>query len=101
MSHGQGDLQAVFDWRQTGPQTWDIEVETEAGLTLKLTHGGSCLEIDGREVVKEDPAEYQAIYRRFDELLNARQSEVDTAPFRLVADAFMIGKRVQVDAFED
>jgi D-galactose 1-dehydrogenase len=101
MSHGQGDLQAVFDWRQTGPQTWDIEVETEAGLTLKLTHGGSCLEIGGREVVKEDPAEYQAIYRRFDELLNARQSEVDTAPFRLVADAFMIGKRVQVDAFED
>ena len=101
MSHGQGDLQAVFDWRQTGPQTWDIEVETEAGLTLKLTHGGSCLEIGGREVVKEDPAEYQAIYRRFDELLNARQSDVDTAPFRLVADAFMIGKRVQVDAFED
>ena len=101
MSHGQGDLQAVFDWRQTGPQTWDIEVETEAGLTLKLTHGGSCLEIGGRELVKEDPAEYQAIYRRFDELLNARQSEVDTAPFRLVADAFMIGKRVQVDAFED
>ena len=41
MSHGQGDLQAGFDWRQTGPQTWDIEVETEAGLTLKLTHGGS------------------------------------------------------------
>ena len=101
MSHGQGDLQAVFDWRQTGPQTWDIEVETEAGLTLKLTHGGSCLEIGGREVVKEDPAEYQAIYRRYDELLNARQTEVDTAPVRLVADAFMIGKRVQVDAFED
>ena len=80
MSHGQGDLQAVFDWRQTGPQTWDIEVETEAGLTLKLTHGGSCLEIGGRVVVKEDPAEYQAIYRRFDELLNARQSEVDDRP---------------------
>ncbi|WP_201831850.1 Gfo/Idh/MocA family protein [Microvirga zambiensis] len=101
MSHGTGNLQAVFDWRQTGPQTWDIEVETDAGLTLKLSHGGSCLEIGGREVVNETPAEYQAIYRRFDELLNARQSEVDIAPFRLVADAFMIGKRVQVDAFED
>jgi D-galactose 1-dehydrogenase len=101
MSHGQGDLQAVFDWRQTGPQTWDIEVETEAGLSLKLTHGGSCLEIGGRQVVQEEPAEYQGIYRRFDELLNARQSEVDDAPFRLVGDAFMIGKRVQVEAFED
>ncbi len=101
MSHGQGDLEAVFDWRQTGPQTWDIEVETEAGLNIKLTHGGSCLEIGGRQVVQEEPAEYQGIYRRFDQLLNARQSEVDDAPFRLVGDAFMVGKRVQVEAFED
>jgi D-galactose 1-dehydrogenase len=51
--------------------------------------------------VKEDPAEYEGIYRRFDELLKENRSEVDDAPFRLVADAFMIGKRVQVDAFED
>jgi D-galactose 1-dehydrogenase len=101
MSHGQGDLQAVFDWRQTGPQTWDIEVETEAGLSLKLTHGGSCLEIGGRLMVQEEPAEYQGIYRRFDALLTIGHSEVDDAPFRLVADAFMIGKRTQVDAFED
>ncbi|WP_201860255.1 Gfo/Idh/MocA family protein [Microvirga soli] len=101
MSHGQGDLQAVFDWRQTGPQTWDIEVETEAGLTLKLTHGGSCLEIGGKLMVQEEPAEYQGIYRRFDALLTIGHSEVDDAPFRLVADAFMVGKRVQVDAFED
>ena len=28
-------IRAEFDWRQTGPQTWDIRVETEAGrLTL-------------------------------------------------------------------
>ena len=100
-SHGTGDLQAVFDWRQTGPQSWDIEVETEAGLNLKLYHGGSCLEIGGRLVVQEKPAEYEGIYRRFDALLTIGRSEIDDAPFRLVADAFMIGKRVQVDAFED
>ncbi len=101
MSHGAGDLQAVFDWRQTGPQSWDIEVETEAGLSLKLSHGGSCLEIGGKLMVKETPAEYEGIYRRFDALLTIGRSEVDDAPFRLVADAFMVGKRVQVDAFED
>ena len=28
-------------------------------------------------------------------------SEVDEAPFRLVADAFMLGRRVEVEAFED
>jgi len=99
--HTGDNLNAAFDWRQTGPQTWDIEVETEAGFTLKLMHGGSCLEIGGRIVVQEDPAEYQGIYRRFDALLTIGTSEVDEAPFRLVADAFMIGKRVQVEAFED
>src|SRR5829696_3857142 len=99
--HGGGDLQAVFDWRQTGPQTWDIEVETEAGFGLKLSQGGSRLEIDGRLVVDEKPDEYAGIYQRFDALLKEGSSEIDIEPFRLVADAFMIGRRVQVEAFED
>ncbi|WP_230532120.1 Gfo/Idh/MocA family protein [Microvirga roseola] len=99
--HTDGNLQAEFDWRQTGPQTWDIEVETEAGFGLKLVRGGSCLEIDGRLVVNEEPKEYEGIYRRFDALLTIGRSEVDAAPFRLVADAFMVGKRVEVEAFED
>lgn len=101
VSHGGDDLKAVFDWRQTGPQSWDIEVETEAGFSLKLTKGGACLEIDGRLVVDEEPAEYEGIYQRFDRLLTERHSLVDDAPFRLVADAFMVGQRVQVEAFED
>ena len=96
-----GDLKAVFDWRQTGPQSWDIEIETEAGAQLKLSHGGSRLEIDGRLVAEEKPQEYQGIYARFAELLESGTSEVDPDPFRLVADAFMLGRRVQVEPFED
>lgn len=101
VDHGEADLGAAFDWRQTGPQSWDIELETEAGFNLKLAKGGSCLELDGRLVVEEKPDEYAGIYRRFSTLLQDRQSEVDIAPFRLVADAFMIGRRVQVEPFED
>jgi len=95
------DLQAVFDWRQTGPQTWDIEVDCVGGPLLKLSHGGSRLEIDGSLVVEEESDEYPAIYRRFETLLAEGRSEVDDAPFRLVADAFMLGRRIQVEAFED
>ena len=95
------DLRAVFDWRQTGPQSWDIAIETEAGSRLELAHGGSRLEIDGRLIVEEKPAEYEGIYERFDALLRQGRTEVDADPFRLVADAFMIGRRVQVEAFED
>ena len=95
------DLRAVFDWRQTGRQTWDITVETQAGSRLVLAHGGSRLEVGGRVVAEEKPAEYQGIYERFAVLLQEGRSEVDEEPFRLVADAFMIGRRVVVEAFED
>jgi D-galactose 1-dehydrogenase len=96
-----GDLAACFDWRQTGPQSWDIEVDTATGTKLRLSGGGSRLDIDGRMIVDEKAEEYEGIYRRFDELLTTRTSEVDDAPFRLVADAFMIGRRIVVEAFED
>ncbi|NIX77687.1 Gfo/Idh/MocA family protein [Microvirga terricola] len=95
------DLTASLDWRQTGPQTWEIDVQTEAGSQLKLSDGGCRLEIDGRVVVDEKPAEYEGIYKRFDELLTEGRSAVDVAPFRLVADAFMVGRRLQVEPFEE
>ncbi|MFC6477051.1 Gfo/Idh/MocA family protein [Pseudomonas asuensis] len=40
-------IQADLDFLQTGPQTWDIHVETDKG-TLKLSKGGSQLYIDGQ-----------------------------------------------------
>jgi D-galactose 1-dehydrogenase len=93
------DLRAVFDWRQASEQTWDIAVETSEGVNLKLTKGGSRLAIDGSLVAEEPPAEYEGIYRRFGELLAEGRSEVDAEPFRLVADAFMIGRRLAVEPF--
>jgi len=97
----EADMRATLDWRQAGPQTWDIAIETAAGARLDLSQGGSRLAIDGRTVVDEAPAEYQGIYRRFDGLLRAGQSVVDEAPLRLVADAFMLGRRQTVDPFTD
>ena len=38
---------ADFDWRQTGDQSWNIDIATEDGPTLRLTHGGSKLAVDG------------------------------------------------------
>ena len=44
-------------------------------------------------------AEYEGIYRRFAELLARGESEVDAAPFQLVADAFLVGRRVVTEPF--
>ncbi len=92
-------LAAVFDWRQTGSQTWDIEVTTEAGSTLLLSEGGAKLAVDGTPVPTEASHEYPDLYARFAELLDQGASEVDLRPFELVADAFLCGERTQVEAF--
>lgn len=96
---GSAALTAEFDWRQTGDQSWNIDVRTEDGTHLRLTHGGSKLAIDGVPEADEPLAEYEAIYRRFAELLERRESHVDTAPFGLVADAFLVGRRRVTEPF--
>lgn len=92
-------LTAVFDWRQTGPQTWEIVIETTDGEKLHLENGGAKLSIDGNLVVEEKPTEYQQIYERFREILDAGRSDVDPAPLRLVADAFLVGRRLETEPF--
>lgn len=91
---------AEFDWRQTGPQTWDIEAETAAGL-LRLSEGGSRLAIGGVERMAEPDREYRSLYARFVALAADGASDVDLAPLVLVADAFLLGRRCEVAAFED
>lgn len=92
-------VKVELDFRQTGPQSWDIVVETEQG-TLALHDGGSRLEIDGVEQPAAPDAEYPRLYRRFAELIAAGQSDVDLRPLQLVADAFLLGHLVATDPFE-
>lgn len=96
-----GQITADFDWRQTGPQTWDIEVETSEGrLTLRM--GGNVLEIDGKTVAGTETimGEYPALYARMARLVRAGTSDVDLAPMVHVADALTLGRRAVTDAFE-
>ena len=100
-SDGTGlPILAEFDWRQTGPQTWDIRIETDAGR-LTLSCGGSRLDHDDRTLVDEQQAEYRGIYQRFVELIASRVSDVDLSPLVHVADAFMLGRRRNVEPFTE
>ncbi|MDX3973179.1 Gfo/Idh/MocA family oxidoreductase [Shinella sp.] len=94
------DLKADFDWRQTGKQSWDIIARTEAG-EMVLSEGGAKLSIDGKLVHEEPEQEYPMLYKRFAEIVKAGKSDVDLAPLRHVADAFMLGRRKFVEAFHD
>jgi D-galactose 1-dehydrogenase len=98
---GAGDLRAEFDWRASGGETWEITLVTASGRRMALSGGGARLSVDGAVVVAEAQQEYQGIYRHFDALLRERRSHVDAAPFELVADSFMLGRRRTVEAFQE
>lgn len=91
---------ADIDWLQTGPQSWDIVAETDAGRMV-LSSGGAKLEIAGKAIQDQPEREYPALYERFAKLVRDGKSDVDLAPLQHVADAFMLGKRKVVAAFED
>jgi D-galactose 1-dehydrogenase len=95
-----GNVSADFDWRQEGPQTWDILVETPKGR-LDLRMGGNVLEIDGKLHAGENSimGEYPALYARMAQLVATRARDVDLAPMIHVADALTLGVRQEAEAF--
>jgi predicted dehydrogenase len=98
MSNG-ARVDADFDFLQTGPQSWDIEIDTDDGC-LSLSAGGRLMSIDETPRSAGEDCEYARLYSRFAELIAARASDVDVTPLRIVADAFLLGRRVSTDAFE-
>lgn len=98
---GEGfPISAEFDFRQTGPQSWDIAIETARG-NLLLSAGGNALSIDGETQPLDREAEYPRLYDRFAELIRSGRSEVDLAPLRLVEEALTKGRHSTVEPFED
>ena len=87
-----------LDFLQPGEPSWDIEIDTDAGR-LTLSRGGSVMTLDGRPVSTPRGAEYPSLYAHFAALVHTRRIDVDLAPLQLVADAFLCGRRVEVEPF--
>ncbi|QGZ60003.1 Gfo/Idh/MocA family protein [Paraburkholderia acidiphila] len=91
-------VRAEFDWRHGPVEQWEIDVETTDGL-LSIAEGGKRLAIAGEPVALEAEREYSALYERFHWLIAHGTDDVDVRPLRLVADAFLLGRHVEVEAF--
>ena len=87
-----------FDFLQTGPPIWNIDVDTDAGR-LSLSLGGRVMTLNGAAAGIGQITEYANLYAHFASLLRRRSSEVDIAPLQLVADAFLCGRRLEVEPF--
>ncbi len=92
-----GPLTASLDWRRTEGEEWTITIETSDGAQVRLEDGGSTLLINGERSTDSGPGEYPDIYRQFADLIGDRSSQVDVAPFRLVADCLLVGSRTIVE----
>lgn len=96
----QGAFTAEMDWRYSEGERWIIDFTTADGRHLQLADGASKLMIDGRPQEIGSRREYPCIYDRFAELVELGVSEVDREPLRVVADAFLVGRREPVEAFD-
>ncbi|HAX23924.1 MAG TPA: galactose 1-dehydrogenase [Chloroflexi bacterium] len=90
---------AELDFLQTGPQSWDIEVDTDAG-TLQLRQGGAVFVLGDAPPIDAPDHEYPRLYRRFRDLIERGESDVDLTPLQLVADAYLVGRRTTVGRFD-
>ena len=95
----QPKLSAGFNWLEESGEIWTIAIETRKGTELKLEKGGTVLKVGGKIVVANPSEEYEAIYERFAKLLKKQKSDMDGSPLRLMADAFLIGARENVEEF--
>jgi predicted dehydrogenase len=93
-------LTASLDWRRSGGEEWTIAIETADGIELRLEKGGVDLFVNDERQACEGMGEYPSIYARFLDLIDNRQSEVDLAPLRLVADCLLVGRRRKAAAVE-
>jgi len=93
------DMEAVFDWRYEQGEQWTISVETEEGRTVELRDGGARLLVDGAEQALGAHGEYPSIYDRFAELVERGETEGEREPLRIVADAYLTGRREPTDPF--
>ncbi len=91
-------ITAAFDWRQTGPQIWDIVFEA-GDEQFHFAQSGD----DAAHTAPDEESslghEYRDMYRRFVDLIQSGQSDVDLAPLHLVADAFLRGRIDWTDPF--
>ena len=88
-----------MDFLQTGQQTWDIRIDTDAGrMTLK--NGGSELHLPG-EISRGEDREYPLLYAHFADLIARRESAIDLAPLRLVEAALASGEKRSAPPFHE
>ncbi len=95
----QPTLSAGFNWLEESGEIWTVAITTLRGDELLLEKGGTVLKVNGAVVIENPSEEYERIYEHFAKLLKKGKSDVTDEPLRLLADAFLLGSRENVEDF--
>ena len=90
-----------LNWLAEGTPLWRIEAETDQG-SLRLDNGGAVMSVNGEDSPNASglSGEYPRLYNQMADLVRRGGIDMDLAPLRHVADAFMLGARNTVAPFE-
>jgi D-galactose 1-dehydrogenase len=100
MKVGGASVAADLHFHDDDTAEWTIRLETTDGGRLELRDGGETIAIDGESPRHAAKAEYDGVYARFADLIARGETEVDTGPLRLVADAFLLARTTPAEPFE-
>lgn len=97
---GAAEVEADLHFHDDDTAQWTILLDTDGGR-LELRDGGARMLVDGAAMEADGGAcgEYDGVYRRFADLIDARRSDIDVRPLRLVADAFLIARTTSAPPF--
>ncbi|WP_089997178.1 Gfo/Idh/MocA family protein [Cognatiyoonia koreensis] len=93
------DVTASFDWTREKDEQWEIHITAGSDQVTLIEGGNRCL-INGEETSQTALDEYPALYARMSDLLANGTSDVDLSPMVHVSDAFTLGKRINIPAFD-
>jgi D-galactose 1-dehydrogenase len=88
-----------LDFLQTGPQSWDIVIETTDAGSLTLGSGGTRMRVNDRDMAVPETPEYTNLYSHVANLVATRSIDADVAPLQLVADALLCGRHFEAAPF--
>lgn len=97
----EAPIEASFGFTHAGDPTWTIDVQTKAGR-LTLAQGGESLLVDGTARPLPSKAlhhEYKGVYAHFADLVRGGRIDIDIEPLLHVADAYLVGRRVDAPPF--
>ncbi len=91
-------IAAEFDWRQTGQQQWQMVFRSGSeSYRFDAASADPPPAAEGKTPILS--SEYLGMYRHFMERVSMGKGDIDCAPLRLVADAFMRGKVTETQAW--